>query len=60
MLIEEDLKYNGESNIAAIHGRLSDVAEEDIRKIVYRMVKEGTLTTLGAKRNRSYALAKKK
>ncbi|HEY8660143.1 MAG TPA: ATP-binding protein [Hanamia sp.] len=60
MLIEEDLKYNGQSKISQIHSRLPEVVEEDIRKVLYKMVKEQRLVTSGGKRNRGYDLAKKK
>lgn len=60
MLIEEDLKYNGVSKLSELCGRLPDVLGEDIRKTLYKMVKEERLFTFGGKRNRSYDLAKKK
>jgi ATP-dependent DNA helicase RecG len=60
MLIEEDLKYNGQSKISQIHSRLPEVVEEDIRKVLYKMVKDQRLITEGGKKNRSYDLAKKK
>ncbi len=56
-LIEEDLKMYPKSKIADIHKRLPDIMVEDIRKSVYKMVKEGVLTVFGAKTNRTYSLA---
>ena len=60
MLIEEDIKYNGQSKIGEINSRLPEIPESDIRKILYKMVKEQRLLVHGGKRNRSYELAKKK
>ncbi|MFL0684611.1 MAG: ATP-binding protein [Algoriphagus aquaeductus] len=59
-LILEDLKYNGGSKMADIKNRLEGVPEGDIKKAVYKMVEEGLVLTFGGKRNRTYALAKKK
>lgn len=59
-LIEEDLRYNGVSKMSDIQARFDGVLVEDIRKAVYKMAAEGRLDKLGADRNRSYMLAKKK
>ena len=59
-LIKEDLKYNGQSTMSEIQERLKDVPNSEVQKLVYKMVEEEKLTTSGAKRNRSYELAKKK
>ena len=58
-LILEYLKYNGVAGMAEIAEKLPEVMEEDIRKVVYKMVEEGDLDTEGAKRNRVYQLPKK-
>ena len=59
-LIVEDLKYNGNSGLSDIQFRLNEVPADTIKKTVYRMAENGKLTTAGAKRNRTYNLAKKK
>lgn len=59
-LIIEDLKHNGESKMADIQSRLSEVYPEDIQKAVYRLVKSETLIPVGAYKNRTYLLSKKK
>jgi ATP-dependent DNA helicase RecG len=59
-LIIEDLKYNGTSGLSDIQARLKEVPSDDIKKAVYRMVKNGELMPEGAKRNRTYNLSKKK
>ena len=58
-LVREDLKYNGISKMAEIKKRLEGIPEADIQKTVYNMVDKGVLTTHGAKRNRTYEVAKK-
>lgn len=58
-LIIEDLKHNGESKMADIQSRLSEVYPEDIQKAVYRLVKSETLIPIGAYKNRTYLLSKK-
>jgi ATP-dependent DNA helicase RecG len=58
-LIIEDLKHNGESKMADIQSRLSEVYPNDIQKAVYRLVKIGDLETEGANKNRTYRLSKK-
>ena len=60
-LIVEDIKHNSESaTISEIHKRLKDVDMGLLRRTIYKMVENGTLSTEGAKRNRSYILSKKK
>lgn len=58
-LIFEDLKHNGESKLADIQSRLSEVYPGDVQKAVYRLVKMGDLETQGANKNRTYKLSKK-
>ncbi len=58
-LIIEDLKHNGESKLADIQSRLSEVYPGDVQKAVYRLVKMGDLETQGANKNRTYKLSKK-
>lgn len=60
LLIVEDLKHNGLSKISDMVARQPDVPADDIKKAVYRMLKQGMLEPDGAKKNRSYTLAKKK
>lgn len=59
-LILEDLKYHPNSKMADIHGRLEDLNMAYVRKLVYRLVKEGDIETEGEKKNRTYVLANKK
>ncbi len=59
-LIKEDLKFNGNSKMSEIKNRLKGVEENDIQKSIYKLVEKEELTTKGARRNRSYELAKKK
>ena len=59
-LIVEDIKYNGESKLAEIKARLSEVPEDDIQKAVYRLAKNEKLLTSGGRKNRTYSLPKKK
>lgn len=58
MLILEDIRLYPNSKMAEIQQRLSDADEKDIQKIVYKLVKEGQLSTNGAKTNRAYFIAK--
>jgi ATP-dependent DNA helicase RecG len=59
-LIEEDLKLNPDSSITNIQKRLVDVPIEDVRKMVYKLVKEGILNKTGnSKQTTVYYLAKK-
>jgi len=59
-LIEETLKLNPSLSISELHQKLGDVSLDDIRKTVYKLVEEGVLVPDGAKKNRTYELAKKK
>ena len=56
-LIREDLKYNNQSRMIDIKKRLEGVPEADIQKAIYKMVREGSITASGAKKNRAYQLA---
>ena len=58
-LIVEDLKYNGESKMADINSRVPEIGAKEVQKIVYKLVKDGTLMTKGSKKNRTYYLSKK-
>ncbi|MET3114604.1 ATP-dependent DNA helicase RecG [Pedobacter sp. CG_S7] len=58
-LIEEDLSKYPNSLLADIHKRLEDVPIEDIRKLVYAMVKKDILEHSGGKTYRTYHLVKK-
>lgn len=57
-LIKEDLKYNNRSRMSDIKKRLDGVPESDIQKSIYKMVREGAIVPSGAKKNRTYELAK--
>lgn len=57
-LIKEDLKYNNQSRMSDIRKRLDGVPEADIQKSIYKMVREGAIIPNGAKKNRTYELAK--
>lgn len=59
-LIIEDLKYNGKSSLSDIQKRIPEIPGNDIKKTVYKMVKNATLSIEGGKRNRTYDLSKKK
>ena len=59
-LIIEDLKYNGKSKLTDIQERLREIPEGDVRKALYRMVKQNDLVPEGGNRNRKYILSKKK
>lgn len=59
-LIKEDLKYNGVSSMAEIKKRMKGVPEAEVQKAVYKLVAEQEILPEGAKRNRTYELAKKK
>lgn len=58
-LIEEDLKMHPHSLIGEISSRLSDVPIDDLRKCMYKMVRDGILDHHGGKTYRRYDLAKK-
>jgi ATP-dependent DNA helicase RecG len=59
-LIIEDLRYNGESKLSDIQNRINEVPENDIQKIIYRMLKNGDLLANGGKKNRTYIVVQKK
>lgn len=59
-LIEEVLKITPNLSIKIIHSKIGDIDITDVRKCVYKMVKEEVLETTGAKTDRVYFLAKKK
>jgi ATP-dependent DNA helicase RecG len=59
-LIYEDLKHNGDSKMIDIKGRLAEAFPEDVQKAVYRMVKKGDISPLGALKNRKYSVKKNK
>ncbi|MGV3461500.1 MAG: ATP-binding protein [Flavobacterium sp.] len=59
-LLYEDLKHNGESKMSEIQERLKEVYPDDVRKAIYKMVKEESLDTKGAYKNRKYCLKKNK
>jgi ATP-dependent DNA helicase RecG len=59
-LIKEDLKAHPKSKISEIHQRMDDLDIKYLRRIVYKMVKEGELETEGANKNKVYYLANKK
>ena len=59
-LILEDLKYNDKSKLSEIQARSSEIPKDDIKKAVYRLVEDNKIETFGAKKNRTYALFKKK
>ena len=59
-LIKEDLKYNGISSMREIKKRMKGVPETEVQKSVYKLVADQEIIPEGAKRNRTYELAKKK
>ena len=59
-LIKEDLKYNGVSSMTEIKKRMKGVPETEVQKAVYKIVAKQEIIPKGAKRNRTYELAKKK
>ena len=61
-LIEECLKEHPDSSITQIHSYFrKDIPRDEVRKMVYKMVREGKVTKLGtSKMNTTYSLAKKK
>ena len=58
-LIEETLKFNPNLSISQLHDKLGDISLSDVRKTIYKMVKEEILVIAGANRNRNYQLVKK-
>jgi ATP-dependent DNA helicase RecG len=59
-LIEEILKIEPNLSIKTIHTKIGDIDIADVRKCVYKMVKDEILETEGAKTDRKYTMAKKK
>jgi len=57
-LIVEDLKMHPKSKISEIHARVEGLDLKYLRKVVYRMYKDGILKREGAKKNMVYYLAK--
>lgn len=58
-LIEEILKITPNLNVNEIQSKLGDVAVEDVRKSVYKLVAEGTIEHSPDKTYRKYWVAKK-
>lgn len=56
-LIEEVLKITPNLSISSIHAKIGDIEIADVRKCVYKMVKEDVLSVEGANKNRTYSLA---
>lgn len=59
-MIVEDVRFNGESSMTDIQNRLPEVTENDVKKAVYHLVEKGELEKIGAKKNRTYGISKKK
>jgi len=60
-LIIEDIRHNStSSSIDDVHKRLGEVPLKDVRRIMYKMAKDGKLDTEGGNRNRTYKLSNKK
>ncbi len=59
-LIEEVLKMTPNISASTIHSKIGDVAIADVRKCIFKMVKEEVLDFGGANKNRVYFLAKKR
>ncbi|MBL0049670.1 MAG: putative DNA binding domain-containing protein [Bacteroidetes bacterium] len=58
-LIEETLKLNPKLSMQELHAKIGDVAIEDVRKTVYKLVKASILEHSPDKTYRKYWLAKK-
>jgi len=56
-LIEEVLRVSPCLSISDIHQKVGDVSIDDVRKCVYKMTKEGTLTFSGGNKKRVYQVA---
>jgi len=56
-LIESDLQLYPGSSITEIHKRIPDVNIKDLRKTIYKLVKDEKLKTMGASKNRTYFMA---
>lgn len=59
-LVLTDIENYPDSQISDIDKRIKDVEKKEIQKIIYKLVKEGRLTTSGSKTYRKYRLAEKK
>lgn len=59
-LLEEDLRAYPDSKITEIHARLEELEFKEVRREIYKMVREEIATFTGAKTNRRYSLAEKK
>ena len=59
-LIEEVLKMTPNISALTIYSKIGDVAIADVRKCIFKMVKEEVLDFGGANKNRVYFLAKKR
>lgn len=59
-LILEDLKHNGDSKMADIQRRLSEVYPKDIQKTVYRMANNNIIEKGGVDKKRFYFVKSKK
>jgi len=58
-LIEECLKLSPNLSMSELHSKLGDVALEDVKKVVYKLVKQGILDHTPDRTYRKYWLAKK-
>ncbi len=56
-LIVEVLRVSPSLSISVIHQKVGDVSIDDVRKCVYKMTKEGTLTFTGGNKKRVYQVA---
>jgi ATP-dependent DNA helicase RecG len=59
-LIEETLKIYPNITMNELQQKLGDAPLSDVRKCIYKMVKDETLHVEGGKKNRTYKVAKKK
>lgn len=58
-LVEETLKLHPNISVFDIQNKLGDVTLEDVRKVVYKLVRDGILEHTSDKSHRKYWLAKK-
>jgi ATP-dependent DNA helicase RecG len=59
-LIFEDLKIHPNSKASKIAARLPDTPLKEIRKLLYKGVKDDEIMPAGKNKNRTYSLANKK
>jgi ATP-dependent DNA helicase RecG len=59
-LIVEDLRYNGKSKMTEIQNRLKEVPEDDIKKTVYKLSRDGDILKEGVPKKRYYYVIQKK